>query len=131
MSDIQFNITPMEVVDRAGWKTTKRSGAKIESKHCPVCNGGSGRDERTFYINASTGTNYSGAWKCLRDGCRASGNFWQLIEMAGMEPKEHTTMTIETPTQPRQAKPIKKNALLAAGEVVWYYTNDRSRRCSR
>lgn len=109
MSDIQFNITPAEVVDRAGWKTSKRTSTKIELKHCPKCGGGRSRDERTFFVNASTGTNYSGAWKCIRNGCSASGNFWQLIEMAGLDPKEHTTMnTNDGSRQTRQAAPVKK-----------------------
>lgn len=92
MIDISFRITVEEVVSQAGWRISRRS-SKIELKCCPVCDGGKGRDERTFFINARSGDNYYGAWKCLRAGCQKAGNFWQLIEMAGMDPKEYAIMS--------------------------------------
>lgn len=82
-SDVNFTIRPIELLGRAGWPFKKR-GKWIDLIRCPVCDGGNNGDKHTFGVHEEIGN-----FICLRSSCGVSGNFWKLIEMAGMDPRDH------------------------------------------
>lgn len=88
MSDIQYNITPREVLDRAGVKY-KVNGQWLGYRYCPVCAGGeNGRDQWTFAVHSKDGN-----FNCLRDSCDAKGSFWGLMLLHQINPKAHVLKT--------------------------------------
>ncbi|MCP9494094.1 MAG: AAA family ATPase [Pyrinomonadaceae bacterium MAG19_C2-C3] len=96
---ITFTMSVEEIVRHAGWKKTRQqAGRKITLARCPACGGGSNHDEGTFFVNNSRGDKYYGAYKCYRGKCAATGNHWQLFELAGLDPREFMEKTAHTRT---------------------------------
>lgn len=85
MTEYFFTITPEELIERVGsaWRVDKRQTKWVSLRYCPVCNGGCRRDRGTFAINRKIGF-----YTCLRGSCGAKGGFWNLIELAGFNPKD-------------------------------------------
>lgn len=84
MNTIHFTITPAEFCRQRGWQTREKRG-QIQAKYCPFCSGGRSRTKWSFSLNA-----IHGAFSCFKGSCpaREGGSFWQLLETAGLDPKD-------------------------------------------
>lgn len=82
--DITYKITPAELLLSAGIQIARSSGNWLTAKHCPVCCGGNNSDPLTFIVNK-----HNGGFKCTRDKCGVKGNFWQLFQLFGIEPRDY------------------------------------------
>ena len=72
-----YNFNPddaMRFVQEQGLAPCKHRGAELATKYCPYCRGRT-RDTFTFSINLDTG-----AFNCMREGCKARGNMLTLAK---------------------------------------------------
>lgn len=81
---IKFSIEPIELLIMADVDIARSSGSYYTAKRCPVCNGGDHGDSFTFIVHKIDGN-----YKCTRQKCGASGNFWRLLETLNLNPRDY------------------------------------------
>lgn len=81
---ITFTITPPELLAAASIRIVRARGNYYTAKYCPFCRGGCAGDQLTFIVHQQDGN-----FKCTRAKCARSGNFWQLIELFGLNPRDY------------------------------------------
>jgi twinkle protein len=80
--DIEYTITPQEVLDSEGIKYSTK-GNWLSVKYCPFCHGGQTKQVYTFGIHK-----FDFNYNCLRTTCGAASNFWNLLIHFGYDPKQ-------------------------------------------
>lgn len=83
MSDIKYKLTPAELLLCANIDIARAKGNWLTAKRCPGCGGGKSGDVLTFIVHKE-----NGGFKCTRDKCILKGNFWQLFQIFGLDPKD-------------------------------------------
>jgi hypothetical protein len=107
MTRIPYTITPIELVQRRGWRLTRHQPRNwICLRLCPFCQGGRHADEGTFFIHRTDG-NYG----CKRETCAVRGTFWGLMLHAGIDPRDYIDRTQAAPQ--RTGRPAKPRAAAA------------------
>lgn len=82
MSDIEYSITPQELLEKQGIQF-KRANNWLGLKLCIFCSGGSSKQQHTFAVHEKDGN-----FNCLRTKCGKSGSFWSLLQHFGYNPKD-------------------------------------------
>lgn len=83
VNEIEFSITPEDFLREIGWSFSKR-GSWLSLKNCPFCSGGQHRNVFTFAVHSVDGNYF-----CHRTKCGEKGNFWNLIQSQGKDPKQY------------------------------------------
>lgn len=119
--EIKYTIEPVEVLQKMHLDY-RLKGDELQVRYCPFCNGGRNRETYKFAVNA-----WTGAYNCRRGKCAEQGSMWQLLEHAGLNPKEYIDRQNNYSTNKTMNKfnntlsnRVKKSGALIGGEKKTY-----------
>jgi hypothetical protein len=81
---IKFSIEPIDLLVMAKVVIARTSGKFYTAQYCPFCKGGKQCNSFTFIVHKTDGN-----YRCSRQKCGVTGNFWRLLEGLGLNPRDY------------------------------------------